>query len=117
VDKNDATGRRFKAVVRILKRLRKEMVANGYKVAEAIPSYLIECLAWKVPNKGFGHDGYRDDVRYALAHLWNQTRSADTCSEWGEINELKYLFGLRQPWSRDQVNSFLDAAWNYIGFK
>jgi predicted nucleotidyltransferase len=117
VDKNDATGRRFKAVVRILKRLRNEMVANGYKVAEPIPSYLVECLVWNVPNEGFEHDQYRPDVRYALAHLWNQTRSDDTCSEWGEINELKYLFRPRQPWSRDQVNSFLEAAWNYIGFE
>ena len=54
--KNDATGRRFKAVVRILKRLRNEMVDNGHKVAGPIPSYLIECLIWNVPNEGFGHD-------------------------------------------------------------
>lgn len=117
VEKNGLTGRRFKAVVRILKRLRNEMVANGYKVAEPIPSYLIECLVWNVPNDGFGQDQYRADVRYALARLWNQTRLDDTCSEWGEINELKYLFRLGQPWRRDQVHGFLDIAWNYIGFK
>jgi hypothetical protein len=116
VAKNDATGRRFKAVVRILKRLRNEMVDNGHMVAEPIPSYLIECLVWNVPNEGFGHDKYRDDVRYALAHLWNETRTDDTCKEWGEINEFKYLF-VGQPWSRAQVNNFLDAAWNYIGFE
>ena len=51
--KNDATGRRFKAVVRILKRLRYEMVDNGHTVAEPIPSYLLECLVWNVPNEGF----------------------------------------------------------------
>lgn len=117
VSKNDATGRRFKAVVRILKRLRNEMVENGHKVAEPIPSYLIECLVWNVPNEGFGHDTYSADVRYALAHLWNETRSDEACKEWGEINELKYLFRPSQPWRRDQVNSFLHAAWNYIGFK
>jgi predicted nucleotidyltransferase len=117
VDKNAATGRRFKAVVRILKRLCNEMVANGYEVAEPIPSYLIECLVWNVPNEGFGHDQYRADVRYALAHLWNQIRAENTCSKWGEINELKYLFRAGQPWSRDRVNSFLHATWNYIGFE
>ena len=116
VDKNTATGRRFKAVVRILKRLRNEMAENGHGVAEPIPSYLIECLVWNVPNEGLAHDRYKDDVRWALAHLWNNTRSDDTCKEWGEINELKYLFHGGQPWSRDQVNSFLDAAWNYIGY-
>lgn len=117
VDKNDATGRRFKAVVRILKRLRNEMADNGHEVAEPIPSYLIECLAWNVPKEAFGHDGYSADVRYAIAHLWNETRSDDTCKEWGEINELKYLFSQGQTWRRDQVNRFLDTAWNYIGFE
>jgi predicted nucleotidyltransferase len=117
VDKNKATGRRFKAVVRILKRLRNEMLANGHQVAAPIPSYLLECLTWNVPNEGFGHDEYRADVRYAIAHLWNETRTDEQCKEWGEINELKYLFRLAQPWSRAQVNSFLDAAWNYVGFE
>lgn len=116
VEKNDATGRRFKAVVRILKRLRHEMLANGHQEAEPMPSYLIECLVWNVPNDGFGHAAYRDDVRYALAHLWNETRTDEKCQEWGEINELKYLFR-GQPWSRGQMNTFLHAAWNYVGFR
>src|ERR1019366_9357909 len=75
VAKNDATGRRFKAMVRKLKRLRNEMLANGHQVAAPIPSYLLECLAWNVPNEGLGHDEYSVDVRYAIAHLWNETRT------------------------------------------
>jgi len=117
VEKNTATGRRFKALVRILKRLRYEMVANGYQEAGPIPSYLLECLVWNVPNEGFGHDAYRDDVRYALAHLCNDSRTDELCKEWREVNELKYLLRGGQPWSRSQVNTFLNAAWNYIGFK
>jgi len=38
VAKNDATGRRFKAVTRILKRLRNEMAEEGYEAAVPIPS-------------------------------------------------------------------------------
>lgn len=117
VEKNEATGRRFKTVTRILKRLRNKMVDEGYKAAEPIPSYLIECLVWNVPNEGFNHTTLTDDVRYALAHLWNKTRADEHCNEWGEINELKYLFRPSQPWTRDQVNTFLQAAWDYIGFK
>lgn len=116
VEKNEATGRRFKAVTRILKRLRNEMVDEGYKAAEPIPSYLIECLVWNVPNEGLGHDTLKADVRYAIAHLWNETRTDESCKKWGEINELKYLF-IGQPWSRGQVNTFLQAAWNYMGFE
>jgi len=117
VTKNNATGRRFKAVTRILKRLRNEMADENYAAAKPIPSYLIECLVWNVPDEGFGHSTLRADVRWALAHLWNNTRKVEDCKEWGEINELKYLFWTGQPWTREQVNIFLQAAWDYIGFE
>jgi predicted nucleotidyltransferase len=117
VRKNEATGRRFKAVTRILKRLRNEMADEGYEAAKTIPSYLIECLVWNVPNDGLGHNTLRADVRYALAHLWNQTRTYEQCKEWGEVNELKYLFRTEQPWSRGQVQAFLQEAWDFIGFE
>jgi predicted nucleotidyltransferase len=97
VEKNNATGRRFKAVTRILKRLRNEMADEGYAAADPIPSYLIECLVWNVPSEAFGHSALKADVRWALAHLWNETRTHETCNEWGEINELKYLFWSASP--------------------
>lgn len=117
VDKNEATSRRFKAVTRIMKSLRNEMVDEGYKSADPISSYLIECLVWNVPNEGFGHYSLKADVRYAIAHLWNNTRNQKACDEWGEVNELKYLFRPSQIWRREQVNTFLQAAWDYIGFE
>jgi len=116
VAKNDETGRRFKGVTRILKNLRNEMADEGHLAAGPIPSYLIECLVWNVPNEGFGHDTLRADVRWALAHLWNNTRTDEACKDWGEVNELKYLFHSGQAWTRAQVNGFLQAAWDYIGF-
>jgi predicted nucleotidyltransferase len=117
VAKNDATGRGFKAVTRILKRLRYQLIDEGYSIADAIPSYLIECLVWNVPNEGFGHTMWKEDVQYAIAHLWNETRTAESCNEWREVNELKYLFRPAQPWTRADVNTFLQTAWDYIGFE
>ena len=117
VEKNQATGRRFKAVVRILKRLRNEMADNNYGIAENLPSFLIECLVYNVPNEGFGHDSYIADVRWVLAYLCNNTRKDSDCEEWVEVNELKYLFRLSKPWTREQANAFLNTAWSYIGFK
>lgn len=117
VAKNQATGNRFKYITRALKRLRNDMAENGVAESKPVPSYLIECLVWNVPNEGFGHDRYMDDVRYVLAFTFNETRSADSCREWGEVNELKYLFWTGQPWTRLQANAFLDAAWNYVGFE
>jgi hypothetical protein len=115
--KNKATGDRFKYITRILKRLRNEMEETGISSAEPIPSYLIECLVWNVPNERFGHDQYIDDARYALAYTFNETLSEDKCREWGEVNELKYLFRPSQSWTREQAHAFLDTAWNYIGFE
>jgi hypothetical protein len=117
VRKNDVTGRRFKAVVRILKRLRNEMAEARITAAQPIASYLNECLAWNVPNEGFGHTDYKADVRYAIAHLWTNTRTVDTCREWAEINQRKYLFHTSQPWTPEQAHAFLDAAWTYVGFQ
>jgi len=117
VAKNSRTGKRFKSVVRILKRLRNEMVDKGISAAEPACSFLNECLAWNVPDEGFGHFEYVGDVRYAIAHLWNNTRTDELCADWGEVNEMKYLFRAAQPWTRRQVNEYLQAAWDYVGFE
>jgi hypothetical protein len=117
VVKNDATGRRFKALVRILKRLRNSMDEDAIAAVKPIPSFLIECLAWNVPNDHFGHSTYTGDIRAALAYLFNNTMKREDCGEWGEINELKYLFWSGQPWTLGQAHAFIFAAWDYVGFE
>lgn len=117
VEKNKITNGRFKFITRVIKRLRNEMNENNVVAAKPIPSYLIECLVWNTPKDGFGHTEYTADVRYVLAHTFNETSSSERCKEWGEVNELKYLFRTNQPWTLEQAHSFLGAAWDYIGFK
>jgi hypothetical protein len=117
VTKNDATSRRFKALVRILKQLRNSMDEDGIAAAKPIPSFLIECLAWNVPDDHFGHNTYTRDVRAALAYLFNNTMKREDCGEWGEINELKYVFSSGQPWTWGQAHAFVSAAWGYVGFE
>ena len=115
--KNKATGGRFKDVVRILKRLRNKMDDEHIAAAKPVPSFLIECLVWNVPDNYFGHDTFTSDVRHALAHLFNSTRKVEDCSEWGEVNELKYLFRDGQPWTMQHAHDFVSAAWDYLEFK
>ena len=117
VAKNQATAQRFKAVVRILKRLRIKMAEENVQAAIPIPSFLVECLVWNVPNHHFGHDTYKAEVRAALAYLFNNTLAAEDCTEWGEVNELKYLFRGNKPWTMQQAHAFLSAAWDYLGFE
>jgi len=116
VRKNGSTGRHYKRVIRILKNLRNKMQEDEEKAADNISSFLIECLVWNCPDEAFRHDEYTDDVRYVLAYTCNNTREDKQCFEWGEVNELKYLFRDSQPWNRQQVNPFLNAAWNYMGY-
>ncbi len=117
VEKHDTTKRRYKRCIRILKRLRNHMQDNGIAAAEDVASFLIESLVWNTPIDAFKYDDYSDNIRWILAHTCNETRLDESCKEWGEVNELKYLFRPTQPWTRQKANSFLNAAWNYIGYK
>ncbi len=116
VSKNTKTGTRFKSIVRVFKALSNEMTDAGVRAGN-IPGFLIECLVWNVPNNYFQHSSYSDDVRSALVFLYNNTETDDLCREWGEVSELKYLFRPSQKWTREQANSFIVTAWNYIGFE
>ncbi|MGD0506855.1 MAG: nucleotidyltransferase [Terriglobales bacterium] len=117
VQKNIATRNRFKYITRAIKRLRNEMADNGVPAAKSVPSYLTECLVWNAPDAGLGAESYVPAFRQSLAHLIVGTLTNESCKEWGEVNELKYLFRGGQPWTRQQAHEFVIAAWNYIGFK
>lgn len=114
VNKNTATGKTYKALVRIFKNLRSEMEANGIKTSKFAKSYLLACLAWNVPNEILNQDTYQKIVNDSLTYLINQTSSSTSVSEWGEVNELKYLFRSSQPWNVEEVHIFLVDAKKYL---
>lgn len=116
IARNDATSRRYKRVIRILKRLRNKMQEEKITAASNMASFLIECLVWNAPVEAFTRETYTAILRHVIADIWNRTKRDEDCSEWGEVNELKYLFRSSQPWTRDQANKFLQAAWDYIGY-
>ena len=116
VSKNDSTSRRYKRVVRILKKLSNEMSGKGIQSAKDTPSFLTECLVFNASNACFDQSSYRSIIRSVLAELFNNTLSDEKCSEWGEVSELKYLFRSAQPWTRQSAHQFLSDAWDYIGY-
>lgn len=117
VAKNAATSRSFKGCVRILKTLRYKMKAEGYASAKDVPSFLIECLVFNVPDDHLGGSTWVSDIRNSLVFLYHATTSDAECSEWGEVSELKYLFRPNQPWTREKANTFVYDCWNYMGFE
>ena len=117
VARNDVTGRQYKRIIRILKRLRNKMQDEKVVEATNIASFLIECLVWNAPLEAFEHDTYTAIIKHVIADVWDRTQKDEDCKEWREVNKLKYLFWPAQPWTREQANKFLLAVWNYIGYK
>lgn len=117
VARNDATNRRYKRMIRILKRLRNKMQDDGIEEAKNIGSFLIECLVWNAPIAALQHDTYSEDLRQVIIDVWNPTKQDETCSKWVEVSQLKWLFQPSQPWTREQTHEFMEAAWKYVGFK
>jgi hypothetical protein len=115
VSKNDETAKRFKAVARIIKRLRYEMLTAGsYPSAAKVQSYELESLVWNVPSPLFRiSSDLRADVQSALIHAWNGLETDETCAAWTEVNGIKPLFNPEQSWTRGDARTFLLDAWGY----
>lgn len=110
VFKNNATSRRYKRLVRIVKRLENEMVDAG--VTKEVPSFLMESMVWNVPNSVFNNNfTWTARLKDALVHIYNADRSA-----WLEANAIKFLFHPSQGWTEDSAMQFVQASWNYVDF-
>jgi hypothetical protein len=112
--KNNATSRSYKQIVRAVKRLENDMVEKRI-LSKDVPSFLIECLLWNVPDARFtSSSSYLETVRKCFRFLWTPLRENQS-EEWGEVNELKYLFRSSQKWTRQDAFNFIDKAWDTIG--
>ncbi len=123
VARNDATKRRYKRVVRILKRLREEMKTDGSSQAKAVaadvPSFLIECLCFNATDGCFNkrEGSYYDDVSAVVSELWNATGDTARHTKLLEVSRMKWLFGSGNQWKPEKAKEFLLGAWQYVGFK
>jgi hypothetical protein len=113
-DKNSRTGKRYKRMVRALKRLQTRLVEQG-ELDKALPSYLVECLVYNVPDSGFNHDKYVADMRFVLATIFNATRADGAWETWEDVHGLMYLFKGERPWTYQQAHALADAAWDHLG--
>ena len=110
--KTEATGRRYKRVVRILKRLTYEMADAGKPAPRAMPGCLIEALCYNLPIATYGHASYREDVREVVRKIYLDVKEG-RAKEWVEVNDLQYLFHAGQKWNQDIVVAWAIEAWNY----
>ena len=113
VQKNERTSRRYKSVVRILKKLRDEMKSSG-KLSVDIPSFLIESLVWNVDDQAFENPDIVDLVTKVLVVVITEISNGDAFEKWREVNSIKFLFKAGQPWTTEVALRFALEAYQFI---
>jgi hypothetical protein len=113
--KTKNTGRRYKKMVRALKKLQTKLADDGVLDAE-LPSYLIECIVYNVPDDKFNNTTYLADMREVLAFIFNGTLPTGDWDNWLEVHDLHYLFR-GSSWTHDEVHHLADVAWDYMELK
>lgn len=115
--KNNDTNYEYKKLVRIMKRIRNNMVDDGIVDGDKIASFLMECLIWNVPNATItGNNTWTGTVQNAIAYLWNAIKD-NNHKEWGEVSERLYLFHSGRKWTETETKDFLYAMYNYLEFE
>lgn len=106
--KNNLTGGRFKAVVRVLKSLNLEMRSAHY---QPIPSFLIECLVYNCPEHCFDTTKkLYDNVQSVLVQISFLNSLLGNPDGWLEVSEYKKLFTPNQAWSVSDATHFATKA-------
>ena len=114
VKKNDDTGKAYKAVVRILKNTRNELVEKGLYPADTMPSFFIESLVWNAPNSCFSHTTYREDARAVALQIWSDMRDPAKSNLYAEVCDLHWLFRGKTTRTPAQAEAFILKAWSYL---
>jgi hypothetical protein len=102
--------------VRILKRLENAMASDG--THREVPSFFTECLVYNCPDSLFAASTWTETVESVLAHIYNSLGGDEPSNQndrWLEVNGIKFLFHVRQKWSRKDGRDFALACWNYLG--
>ena len=114
-NKTISTNHYYKKLVRLLKRVRNQMVEEGVINGDKITSFLIECLVWNIPNNIImGNYTWIDKIRKSIIYLYNEIKE-NRHNEWGEVSERLYLFKGRK-WTDTDVFEFLQKIWDYMGY-
>ena len=113
IEKNNNTGRKYKRIVRILKRLKTKMIEDGILVSDNITSFLIESLVWNVDDDIFNQNGsYLEILRNVLVEIHD-----NTSEDWNEVSNMLRLFHADRKWTVSDVKTFINQVQMYSNFK
>jgi hypothetical protein len=117
ISKRSRTLHRFKKVVRSLKRLRDELVERGELEAKQCPSFLIECLVYRVEDGVFlstGPDERYDRLLQIVSRIGVLLADPQWTSTACEINDIKFLFHSSQGWTLENARIFAALAYRRL---
>ena len=113
INKRACTRHRFKRLARIFKCLRNELVRERKLVAGRVPSFLIEYLTYSIEDAHFlieTDDRYDRANHRVLGRVWELLDNPSWVSTVTEINGIKFLFYVTQPWTVDDAKGFVALA-------
>lgn len=115
VTKTNVTSRMYKRIVRILKRLRNELIDSNAITENLVSSFFIECLVYNVPNNFFVSNNYQTTLRNVITKVHDDMGDAETADNYEEVSGLQWLFrgGGRKP---ADARLFMLNCWQYAGF-
>ena len=112
--KNTRTGQRYKNYVRALKNA--ENTLTDSEIISDLPSYLMECLVFNVPDatltSGTLDKGFQETLRWLYLRLDDGSAQAN----WVEPNWCKWLFKGVQKWTADDAKTLVLKTWTYLGY-
>lgn len=114
VKKNNLTNRKYKRIVRILKRCKYQLIEQGDKRVKNISSFGIECAIYNVANYYFAADSLEQAVENVLASLYARTKQESPCHNWTEVNEILPLFTDDRAFTADDINYFAAKAYELL---
>ena len=85
---------------------------QGKLASGRAPSFLIECLTYAVEDNYFlieADDRYGRAVRI-LNRMWDLLENLQWTSTATEINGIKFLFNIAQPWTVNDAKGFVALA-------
>lgn len=115
IDKNNRTNRQYKQLVRIMKRIKNNMVDDKVTDGDKITSFLVECLVYIIPDRIItGYSTWTETVKQAIIYLYNEINEGRH-QKWTEVSGTLYLFRGRK-WTDYDAKQWLKDAWNYLGY-
>lgn len=116
VTKNTSTNRMYKRTVRILKKIKSELVEQGTITEKLVSSFMIECLVYNVPSSNFISNNYYATLRNIITKIYNDMDNPEIANNYEEVSGLKWLFKGTGKSPADS-KQFVLKCWQYGGFQ